>query len=222
MGMMGNGSREEHKYYAISTDQFDYVFDADKDNIYVQFISDIINPVAVGNGTLVLLPEGFDQDTFSKDTPYWLKFGPKKYASNTTIHLEITWKGKRGIWKLDRKPPADETAHLYRFNLNQDGTYGVHVDWHPYAEGQVEEDFDFVDLEAPISNIISGAGFETYMVGNMITNGYVLIADEEQDTFEYGDYIHKHIIERNYYYADSEGRTRGFEEIETEISRDDL
>lgn len=188
----------ENKYYSVSSDQFDYTFFSDEEDVYVMFISDIENEVLFGSGALKLLQEDYDPDTFDKDTPYWLKYGPEQVSGNKTITLEITWNGMRGIWKLDRKPPTDGTGHLYRFHLKRDGTYGVHVDWHPYAEGHVEEDFEFVEMEKPITNRrIGGVGFESYMVGAKIVPGFVLVASNEEDTFKYGDYINKHIVKRN-------------------------
>lgn len=187
-----------NKYYAVSSSEFDYTFFSDVEDVYVMFISDIQDDVLMGSGALKLFEEGFDQDNFDKDTPYWLKYGPEVVAGNKTITLEITWNGMRGTWKLDRKPPADGSGHLYRFHMKRDGTYGVHVDWHPYAEGHVEEDFEFEKIENPLNRRLAGVGFETYMVGGAkIVPGFVLVSDNEDDTFKYGDYIQKHLTKRN-------------------------
>lgn len=142
-----------------------------------------------GAATIKLLPSGFDQSSFGISTPYWLKFGPERIGPNNAIVLEIVWNDKRGVWKVVKSPPEDESSHIYRLNLNRDGSYKVVVDQTLVASGEVENDFEFTDLDDPVSDTIGGVGFDTYMLGEKVLTGYVMLSNNEEDLGEYTNYF---------------------------------
>ncbi|CAI2371492.1 unnamed protein product [Moneuplotes crassus] len=193
---------ESGKYYALATDQFEYSYLDSQGDLYVEFVGDLpLNAsgkgVSYGQAQVKLLGDGFDPDTFNQDTPYWLKFGPKRRGTDTKIELEITWKGKRGTWKLEKSPPTNRPGFLYTLALKQDGTYSIYLDLQPFVEGKIEKDFEFSAIDGPEINEIIGAGFETYMVGNSINTGFLLVTNDFQDTQDYGKYIKEHLTYRN-------------------------
>ena len=130
------------KFYAISA-QFPSFSNKDKSLVF-QFTVKNEQFLDCGGGYFKILPEGFDQENFSGDTPYLVMFGPDVCGSEKRTHVLLPYDGKNHINNKKIKVETDNFSHQYTLVINPDNTFKVLIDNEEVVSSTIEEYFDIL------------------------------------------------------------------------------
>ena len=97
-----------------------------------------------GGGYVNILPEGFDQEYFSGETPYLVMFGPDSCGNERKTHVLLPYNGKNYINNRKFRNEFDNLTHQYTLVLNPDNTFEVLIDNDEIASGKIEDYFDIL------------------------------------------------------------------------------
>jgi len=215
-GMRFEGKDKHFSASTIMDEAIDFQSDS---QIIIQFIVEIGFGVKQGSAALTLIDDDYSQEQYGDDTPYFFKFGPKVKDGNFEYDFEITRDGKRGIWKLDHKPQG-VGGFLYKLILRSNGVYDLFYDSnHVVQSGQIDEDFEFIDVEERIPEAAMGVGFNTDVVGEGMLAGFIFIGTEDHEAQEHKDKILEHLERRNHLMLDVPRRKQDNKE-EKEVKED--
>ena len=128
--------------YALSA-AFPTFSNANKD-LVVQFSLKNEQNLDCGGGYIKILPEGFDQPSFSGETPYLIMFGPDQCGSERRTHVLLPHNGKNFINNKRIKCESDNFSHLYTLVISSDNTFKVLIDNSEVTSGKIEEYFDIL------------------------------------------------------------------------------
>lgn len=138
----GIQTKIQAKSYAISA-KFPS-FNNDNKQLVIQYTVKNEQHLDCGGGYLKVLPEGFDQENFSGQTPYLVMFGPDICGSDKKTHVLLPYQGKNFINNKRFKVETDNLTHLYTLVLNPDNTFQVLIDNEEASSGNIEDYFDIL------------------------------------------------------------------------------
>ena len=176
------------KYFSALSNDFQQILFPGQDDLILQFIAEIPVSVNYGNVIVKLLPEDLNPEQFTRETPFYLKFGPRT-GGDTKFIFEIFQNGKHGIFKKHIRPPHDGQGHLFKLIVRTDNSYEIYVDNAKKDDGSIIEDFEWTETESVVPETIGSIGIEADLVGEVIHLGYMMLANNEMDATSYQQYI---------------------------------
>mmetsp|Transcript_28234 Transcript_28234/g.96177 ORF Transcript_28234/g.96177 Transcript_28234/m.96177 type:complete len:416 (-) Transcript_28234:76-1323(-) len=133
------------RFYATTADM-GKTLDTTGKTLVLQFSVKHEQKIDCGGGYIKLLPEGTDQAEFKGESPYAIMFGPDICGYSTKrVHVIFEYKGKQLLTKKTITCETDEFTHVYTLVVKPDLTYKVLIDNEVKAEGNLEDDWDFLE-----------------------------------------------------------------------------
>lgn len=134
---------DDARFYQISAG-FPSFSNKDK-SLVIQYSAKHEQNIDCGGGYVKLLPAGLDQTNFNGDSEYNIMFGPDICGSQRKTHAIITYEGTNHLVRDFIQTRSDELSHLYTFVINPDQTYAVKIDGQIVKEGNLVDDWDFLE-----------------------------------------------------------------------------
>jgi len=140
----GLHTTQDARFYAISS-KFAEPFSNKGKRLVIQFSVKHQQKIDCGGGYVKLLPEGYDAENFSGDSPYQIMFGPDICGpSHRIVHFILHRRGENRLIKRNVNAETDEFTHTYTAVLNSDNTYAIYVDGEKKQEGNIEDDWNIL------------------------------------------------------------------------------
>lgn len=147
--------------YAISATF--HAFTSFSEPLIIQYTLKNEQPINCGGGYIKILSKGFDQISFSEETPYLIMFGPDYCNGEGKGQLIIPYKGYNYNIQVPFNVANDEFTHQYTLVINPDDTIDYYIDNVLDASIKIEECFympsDYAEDAHFIMNI-GGVGIE--------------------------------------------------------------
>lgn len=97
--------------------------------------------IGCGGSYIKLLPEDFDQKTFSNSSTFLLMFGSDRCGNSSYMRIEKRYKGKVVPWRFKDPVPEDPFTHFYTLAFYSDNTYSLFVDGVYRWRSKIENDW---------------------------------------------------------------------------------
>jgi len=134
---------ENSKFYGISA-ALPEPFSNENKDLVIQYQVKHEQKIDCGGGYIKLFDSSLDQKQLHGETPYNIMFGPDICGSTKRVHVIFTYKGKNLLRRTDIRPKDDALSHVYTLVVKPDNSYRVLVDLEEVANGELEEDWDFL------------------------------------------------------------------------------
>lgn len=139
----GLHTTQDAKFYHVAAAHSEFS-NKDKD-LVLQFSVKHQQSIDCGGGYLKFMPSGGDLEGFNGDTEYNIMFGPDICGGTKKIHVIFNYKGENKLINAQIPPKSDEMTHVYTLVVKPDQSYIVKVDGKSVKEGNLVEDWDFLE-----------------------------------------------------------------------------
>jgi len=141
----GLHTTQDARFYSISS-KIPTPFSNKGKDLVIQFSVKHQQKIDCGGGYLKIMRSDVVQENFNGDTDYNIMFGPDICGYSTKkVHVIFNYKGKNLLIKKDVTCETDEMTHVYTFIVKPDNTYEVRIDGDKKQDGNLEEDWDFLE-----------------------------------------------------------------------------